>query len=109
MEFSAAKVDVTAAKSSGVEVKGSVQVKGPQRNRDVRLLLASVEGSASALSIPKASIDLDIALSGLALKAKLEAALKANLAKQDLQAEVEGKLDDSPLKAKIGLTNFAPL
>ena len=42
-------------------------------------------------------------------KARLEAAIKANLAKQDLQAEVSGKLEDSALKAKVGLTNFAPL
>ena len=109
MEFSAPKVDVTPARASGSEVKVSVQVKGPQRNLDAKLMIASVEGTATALTIPKISIDLDVALPGMALKAKLEAAIKANLAKQDLQAEVSGKLDDSPLKAKIGLTNFAPL
>lgn len=109
MEFSAPKVDVTPSRASGSEVKVSVQVKGPQRNLDAKLLIASVEGTATALTIPKVSIDLDVALAGMAMKAKLEAAIKANLAKQDLQAEVSGKLDDSPLKAKIGLTNFAPL
>ena len=109
MEFSAPRVDVTPARASGSEVKVSVQVKGPQRNLDAKLLIASVEGTATALTIPKISIDLDVALAGMAMKAKLEAAIKANLAKQDLQAEVSGKLDDSPLKAKIGLTNFAPL
>ncbi len=54
-------------------------------------------------------MELDAALAGVALKAKLDAAIKANLAKQDLQAEVSGRLDDSALKASIGLTNFAPL
>ncbi len=109
MEFSAPKVDIAPAKASGSEVKVSAQVKGPQRNLDAKLLIASVEGTASALTIPKVSIDLDVALSGIALKAKLDAAIKANLAKQDLQAEVSGRLDDSAVKAKIGLTNFAPL
>jgi len=109
VEFSAPKVDVTPAKASGSEVKVSARIKGPQRNLDARLLIASVEGTATALSIPKVSIDLDVALSGMAMKAKLDAAIKANLAKQDLQAELSGRLDDSTLKASIGLTNFAPL
>ena len=109
VEFSAPKVEVTPAKASGSEVKGSIQVKGPQRNVDAKLLIASVEGTATALTIPKVSLDLDAALRGAAIKAKLEASIKANLAKQDLQADVSGKLDDSALKAKIGLTNFAPL
>jgi len=109
IEFSAPKVDVTPAKASGSEVRVSAQVKGPQRNVDAKLLIASVEGTATALTIPKVSIDLDVALSGLALKAKLDAAIKANLAKRDLQAEVSGRLDDSAVKATVGLTSFAPL
>ena len=68
-----------------------------------------MEGTATALTIPKVSLDLDAAVAGISTKAKLDAAIKANLAKQDLQADVSGKLDDSALKAKIELTNFAPL
>ena len=109
LEFSAPKVDVTPAKASGSEVRISAQIKGPQRNIDAKLLIAAVEGTAKALTISRVSLDLDAAVAGISAKAKLEAAIKANLAKQDLQAEVSGKLDDSPLKAKIGLTNFAPL
>ena len=108
-EFSAPKVEVTPVKASGSEVKVSIQVKGPQRNVAARLLVAAVEGTATALTIPKVLLDLDAAVAGISAKAKLEAAIKANLAKQDLQAEVSGKLDESALKAKIGLTNFAPL
>ncbi|MEO8145245.1 MAG: AsmA family protein, partial [Betaproteobacteria bacterium] len=59
--------------------------------------------------IPKVSLDLDVAVAGITAKAKVDAAIKANLAKQDLQAEVSGKLDDSTLKIRVGLTNFAPL
>ena len=108
-EFSAPKVEVTPAKASGSEVKGSIKIKGPQRNVDARLLIVAVEGTASALTIPKVSLDLDAAVAGVAAKAKLDAAIKANLAKQDLQADISGRLDESVLKAKIGLTNFAPL
>jgi len=109
VEFSAPKVEVTPARASGSEVRGSVQIKGPQQNLDAKLLIAAVEGSASALSIPKISLDLTATAAGIPFKARFDAAIRANLAKQDLQAEVSGKLDDSTLKAKAGLTNFAPL
>jgi len=108
-EFSAPKVDVTPAKASGTDVKASILLKGPQRNVSAKLLIASVQGSATALTIQKVLVDLDAAAGGAAIKANLEASIKANLAKQDLNADVSGKLDDSALKAKIALTNFAPL
>jgi AsmA protein len=108
-EFSAPKVEVTPAKASGTDVKASILLKGPQRNVNAKLLISSVQGSATALTIPKVLIDLDAAAAGAAIKANLEASIKANLAKQDLNADVSGKLDDSALKAKIALTNFAPL
>lgn len=108
-EFSAPKVEVTPAKASGTDVKASIVLKGPQRNVNAKLLISSVQGSATALTIPKVLIDLDAAAAGAAIKANLEASIKANLAKQDLHADVSGKLDDSVLKAKIDLSNFAPL
>ncbi len=108
-EFSAPKLEVTQAGASGSEVKVSIQIKGPQRNVDARLLIAAMSGSATALTIPSVALDLDAAVAGISMKAKLDAAIKANLTKQDLQADVSGKLDDSALKAKVELTNFAPL
>lgn len=108
-EFSAPKVEITPARASGSEVKGSIQLKGPQRNVSAKLLIAALEGSATALSIPNVALEVVAAVAGISAKAKLDAAIKANLAKQDLQADVSGKLDDSTLKAKVGLTNFAPL
>jgi len=109
VEFSAPKVEVTPDRASGSEVKGSIQIKGPQRNIDAKLVIAAMEGTATALAIPKISLDLDAAVAGISAKAKIDVAIKANLAKQDLQADVSGKLDDSALKAKVELTNFAPL
>jgi AsmA protein len=108
-EFSAPKLEVTHVKASGSGVKVSVQVKGPQRNVDAKLLIAAMEGTATALSIPRVSLDLEASVAGISVKAMLVSAIKANLAKQDLQAEVSGRLEDSPLKASVKLTNFAPL
>jgi AsmA protein len=108
-EFSAPKVEVTPSKASGADVRASILLKGPQRNVNAKLLVSSVQGSATALTIPKVLIDLEAAASGAAIKANLEASIKANLPKQDLSADVNGKLDDSMLKAKIALTNFTPL
>jgi AsmA protein len=108
-EFTAPKVDVTPASASGTDVKASILLKGPQRHADARLHIPSVQGTASALAIPKMTIDLDAAAAGAAIKAKLEAALKANLAKQSLDADVTGKLDDSSLKAKIEVAGVTPL
>ena len=81
VEFSAPKVEVTPASASGTDVKASILLKGPQRHVDAKLLIPSVQGSATALTIPKLSLDLDAAGAGAAIKAKLEAAIKANLAK----------------------------
>jgi AsmA protein len=108
-DFSAPKVEITPARASGSEVKGSIQLKGPRRNVSAKLLIAALEGSATALTIPNVALELVAAVAGISAKAKLDAAIKANLAKQDLQADVSGKLDDSTLKAKVELTNFAPL
>jgi AsmA protein len=108
-ELSAPKVDLTPARASGSEVRGSVLVKGPQRNVNAKLRIAAMEGSAKALSIPSVSLDLDAATDELKMKAALQAAIKANLEKQDLDAEISGKLDDAGVKIKLALTNFAPL
>ncbi len=108
-EFSAPKVEVTSSKASSAEVKGSVLIKGPQRNLDLKLLVAAMEGSATALAIPKVVLDLDLALGGVTAKANLTASVKANLAKQDLNADISGRVDEGTVKIKLAATNFAPL
>ena len=108
-EFSAPKVEVSRAKAAGSEVKVTVQVKGSQRNLDAKLLIAAMEGSATALSIPKVSLDLDLSLGGVVSKASLLASVKANLARQDLQADIGGRVDEGTVKIKLAATNFAPL
>jgi AsmA protein len=108
-EFGAPKVEVSRAKAAGSEVKVAVQVKGSQRNVDARLLIAAVEGNATALTIPKVSLDLNLSLGGVVAKANLLASVKANLAKQDLDADISGKVDEGTVKLKLAATNFVPL
>lgn len=108
-DFSAPKVEVTPSRAAGSEVRGSVLIKGPQRNLNAKLRIAAVEGTAKALTVPNIALELDAAMEHLKIKASLQAALKANLEKQDLDAEVSGKLDEAAVKVKLALTNFAPL
>jgi len=108
-DFSAPKVEVTPSRAAGSEVRGSVLIKGPQRNLSAKLRIAAVEGTAKALTVPSIALELDAAMEHLKMKASLQAALKANLEKQDLDADVSGKLDDAAMKVKLALTNFAPL
>ena len=108
-EFAAPKVEITPAKASGAAVTGSVQVKGPQRNVDAKLRIAAVEGSATALSIPSMLLEVSAIVAGTPLKARAEAALKADLEHQAVNAEVAATLDESTIKAKLGTTRFAPL
>jgi AsmA protein len=109
VELAAPKLEVTPAKASGSAVTGSVQVRGPQRNVDAKLRIAAVEGSASALSIPSLALDLDASVAGTAIKAKLEAALKADLVRRALNASLAGTLDESTIKAKLDAKSLAPL
>src|SRR5262249_3445543 len=108
-DFSAPKVEVTPARAAGSEVRGSVVIKGPQRNLNAKLKVAAVEGTAKALSIPSVELEIEAAMEHLKMKATLQAAIKANLEKQDLDADISGKLDDAAMKVKLALTNFAPL
>lgn len=109
VELAAPKLEVTPAKASGSAVTGSAQVRGPQRNVDAKLRIATVEGSAAALSIPSLALDLDGSAAGTAIKAKLEAALKVDLVKRALNASVAGMLDESTIKAKLDAKSLAPL
>ena len=80
--FSAPKVAVTPAKASGEAITGSILLKGPGRNVDAKLNVSAMEGTSSALSIPRLVLDLNAAMEGNAVKGKVDTALKANLAER---------------------------
>ncbi len=77
--FSAPKLRVTPAKAEGQAVVGTLTVKGPGRNVDAKLNIAAVEGSASALSIPGLTLDIDSTVQGNGMKGRIATPVKANL------------------------------
>lgn len=108
-ELSAPKVEITPARASGSAVTASVKLAGPQRSVDAKLRIAAVEGSATALAIPSLALELAAVLSGTQVKAQAQGAIKANLQKRTLDAELTAKLDDSAIRAKLGVTDANPL
>ena len=107
-EFTVPKVAITPTKASGSAVNGSFKISGPQRNVDAKLRIGAVEGTASALSIPSLVLDFAAAAAGVSVKGRAEGAVKADLAKQTLSADVAAKLDESAIKGKLGLAKFTP-
>ena len=108
-ELKAPKVEITPARASGSEVTVAVKLTGPQRSVDAKLRIAAVEGSASALSIPNLALDWAAVLSGTLVKGQAQASIKANLQKRTLDADLTAKLDESAIKAKLGVTDTVPL
>jgi AsmA protein len=146
-EFAAPKVEITPARASGAEVKGTLQVKGPQRRADLRLRIEGIQGTAEALSLAAAALDLDAASGANAVKGKvstpvqanlgartwelpkiaanltfsgpaipqktvtlpIQAAAKADLARQTAALDFSTKFDESSVQAKLAATRFDPL
>jgi AsmA protein len=78
--LSAPKLSVTPAKASGSAVAGSLVVKGPRRNVDLKLRIAALEGTGSALSIPSLALDIDATAEGNTVKGRIETPVNASLA-----------------------------
>lgn len=78
-EFAAPKVEITPAKASGAEVKGSVQVRGPQRNVNLVFRVEGIQGSAQDLSLAAVALDIDASASGNSIKGKVSTPVKGNL------------------------------
>lgn len=147
VDFAAPKVEITPAKASGDEVKGTVQVKGPQRNVYLSFRITGIQGSADALSLGAMALDVDAETGGNSVKGKvstpvkgnlkartwdlpqivanltiagpaipqktvtlpIQAAAKADLARQTASLEASTKFDESNIQAKLGATKFEPL
>ncbi len=109
LSVAAPQLEVSRSKAGGKAVSADLKVQGPQRNVNARFRLEGVEGSAEALSIAKLVLDLEAALAGISTKGRAEGSLKANLAKQSLNADLSAKFDESTIKAKLAATRLAPL
>jgi AsmA protein len=75
--------------------------------------LAGARGSERTLTVPKFTADITLASPDLPaairpLRIPLAGSVKANFEKQTASAELAGKIDESTLKAKLGLTRFTP-
>jgi AsmA protein len=80
---------------------------------DGMLKLAGARLSERTLDVPKLSADITLASAGLPaplrpLKLPLSGSAKANFEKQTASLELAGKIDQSQVKAKIGLARFTP-
>jgi AsmA protein len=78
-EFTAPKVEITPARASGAEVKGTVHLKGPQRNVNLVFRIEGIQGSAEALSLASMALDIDAAAAGKSVKGKVSTPVTGNL------------------------------
>ncbi len=74
------RIEITPAKASGSVVAASAKLTGPQRTASALLRLEALSGSASALSISRAVLDIDASTGGDTLKAQIATPVLANLA-----------------------------
>lgn len=78
-EFAAPKVEITPSRAAGSEVKGSVHVKGPQRNVNLVFRIEGIQGSAQDLSLAAVILDIDASSEGNSVKGKVSTPVKGNL------------------------------
>ena len=78
-ELAAPKVEITPAKAAGAEVKGAVQVKGPQRNANLVFRIDGIQGTARDLSLAAVALDIDASAEGNSVKGKVSTPVKGNL------------------------------
>ena len=107
----APRIDIAADRAQGEALTAQFMLKGEQRSAEAVLRLAGIEGSAKALAVPQFTADLALASPDLpqkTLKVPLSGSLRADLEKQTASAEVQGKIDESNIKATLGLASFTP-
>ena len=78
-EFAAPWLAITPARAQGAEVKGAVQMRGPQRALDARLRLDGIGGASAALAIAEAALVVHGRFGATALEARLDTPLQADL------------------------------
>src|SRR4051812_48902041 len=109
VKIAAPRVDITPDKASGEAVTAEFNLKGAPRSVQAALKLGAVQGSSKALELP--SISGEITLSGADMPKPLKVALsgnaKADLEKEVVDADLTSKIDDSTIKAKLGVAKFS--
>src|SRR4051812_2058444 len=109
VKIAAPRVDITPDKASGEAVTAEFNLKGAPRSVQAALKFGAVQGSSKALELP--SISGEITLSGSDMPKPLKVALsgnaKADLEKEIVDADLTSKIDDSTIKAKLGVAKFS--
>jgi AsmA protein len=104
-KLSAPRIDIAADKASGEAVTIELVQKGPQHTTEASIKLGGVQGSAKALAVP--AINANVALSGAdmpkAFKLAITGKAQADLEKQTASAELQAKVDESNVQAKLGV------
>jgi hypothetical protein len=86
------------------QAKGELTANLKSDDIQANLRLAGLEGSSKALVVSQ--LTGDVAMK--AMKATLNGSLRADLEKESAGAELTAKLDESNIKAKLGLAKFSP-
>ncbi len=86
------------------QAKGELTANLKSDDIQANFKLAGLEGSAKALVISQLSGD--VAMKNM--KAALNGSVRADLEKQTADADLTAKLDESNIKAKLGLAKFSP-
>ena len=86
------------------QAKGELTAVLKSDDIHANLKLAGLEGSAKALVISQLSGD--VAMKNM--KASLNGSVRADLEKESASADLTAKLDESSIKAKLGLAKFSP-
>jgi len=145
IDLRAPKLDVTPEQASGESVALFAKLQGPQRNGDVSLQLARVEGSAKALRVSALTLKVDATFQEESIKGTLttpvtgnleekvfelprlagnftvaspaipqksvqvpiDGAVRADLGKERISADLSTRFDQSNIKAKGGMSGFA--
>jgi len=81
-KLDAPRLAITQEQASGAAVVAVVEARGPDLRADANIRLAAVEGSAQALSIGEAAIDIDAQQGENAIKGRMTTPLTGDLEKQ---------------------------
>jgi AsmA protein len=110
-KVSAPRLQISADSAKGETVSAELRMKSGARAIDAKVKLGGIEGSAKALSVPRVSADISLSAPELpqkTLQLPITGSVLADLDKQTASADLAIKLDESNIKAKLGLLKFTP-
>ncbi|MDR0775155.1 MAG: AsmA family protein [Azonexus sp.] len=109
-KLEAPRLELAADQASGAAAHAMFKLNGAQRQLEAKIALTGLEGKGRILRIGKLAIDFDARQGDMRLKGALTSPVTANLEKQILELpDLNGKLDESAIAAKLHISRFSPL